>query len=171
MARRGFRGFLALFSSAALLWAAMLLPFATMLLPFATTSAIAAAPLRELQIDTSSGTHVFKVEIARTEPEREKGLMFRRAMPQDHGMLFVYQTEEPVVFWMKNTYLPLDMLFIDHTGHIVSIKHDAKPLDESLIPSGAPSENVLELNAGVANAIGAKVGDAVHYLPASAGSR
>jgi len=123
----------------------------------------AEAPLQPLEIDTASGPHHFKVEVMRTDAEREKGLMFRRTMAKDHGMLFDFHTQQPVTFWMKDTYLPLDMIFVSQEGRVVSIKHDAKPMDESLIPSGAPTLGVLEVNAGVADAIGLKVGDVVKH--------
>lgn len=144
--------------------------FGASIVAIASTTALADGTLHKLQIETASGSHVFKVALAKTEPEREKGLMYRRSMPKDQGMLFEYEREEPVIFWMKNTYLRLDMIFIDHAGRVVGIKHDAKPMDETLIPSEAPSTGVLELNAGVAAAIGAKIGDAVRYsAPATSG--
>ena len=79
-------------------------------------------------------------------------------------MLFDFRPhDEQVVFWMKDTYLPLDMIFIGHDGRVVSIKHDAKPMDETFIPSGQPTVGVLEINAGVANAIGVSIGDQVKH--------
>ena len=126
-----------------------------------SASAAANVPLQRLEIDTASGPHVFKVELMSTDAEREHGLMFRRTLPRDHGMLFDFHKQQPVVFWMKDTYLPLDMIFVASNGRVVSIKHDAKPMDETLIPSGAPAQGVIEVNAGVANAIGVKVGDEV----------
>jgi uncharacterized membrane protein (UPF0127 family) len=126
-----------------------------------TGEAVAEAPLQRVEIDTTSGAHVFQVEIARSAAERERGLMDRRSMDPDHGMLFDFQREQPVIFWMKDTYIPLDMIFVGRTGRVVAIKHDAKPMDETLIPSGAPTLGVIELNAGVAEAIGLKLGDQV----------
>jgi uncharacterized membrane protein (UPF0127 family) len=117
--------------------------------------------LQKLEIDTASGPHVFNVEVVRTPAERERGLMDRRTMPQDRGMLFDFQTEQPVIFWMKDTYIPLDMIFVAQNGRVVGIKHDAKPMDETLIPSGAPALGVIELNGGVTNTIGLKIGDMV----------
>ena len=85
-------------------------------------------------------------------------------MPRDHGMLFDFRPNPvPVVFWMKDTYLPLDMIFIGDDGRVVKIKHDAKPMDETMIPSNVPTLGVLEVDAGVADAIGLKVGDKVEH--------
>ena len=126
-------------------------------------AAHAEAPLEPLTIDTASGPHRFKVEVMRTEPERERGLMYRKTMPRDHGMLFEYQAEQPVAFWMHNTYLPLDLIFIDKGGRVVNVARDAKPMDDSLIPSAGPALGVLELDAGSAKAIDLKAGDIVHH--------
>ena len=114
-----------------------------------------------LDIASGSGRHHFDVEVMRTPAELERGLMFRRFMPADRGMLFDFGVEEPVTFWMKNTYLPLDMIFIAHDGRIVGIKADAEPMSERLIPSGAPTYGVLEVNAGTAARLGLKAGDNV----------
>lgn len=122
---------------------------------------LSADPLHEVEIDTASGAHRFSVELARSAAEREHGLMDRRSMPRDHGMLFQFESEQPLVFWMKDTFIPLDMIFVDQRGRVVGIKHDAKPMDETLIPSGKPALGVVELNAGIADAIGLKLGDHV----------
>ena len=129
----------------------------------ATCAGHADAPLQRLEIDTASGPHRFQVEFMSTDAEREKGLMFRRSLAKDHGMLFDFHTQQPVTFWMENTYIPLDMIFVADDGRVVAIKHDAKPLDRSLIPSGAPTLGVIEVNAGIADAIGVKVGDLVKH--------
>ena len=115
---------------------------------------------KSIELDTSSGPHVFSVEVMRTEAEREQGLMFRKSMAQDHGMLFDFETDQPLMFWMKNTYIPLDMVFIGSDGRVVSIARNAKPMDETVIPSKGPAAGVLELNAGAADKIGLKIGDA-----------
>ena len=137
-----------------------------LLLPLALQSGVAraAGPVLPLSIDTASGHHVFDVEWEKTNDERERGLMNRRTMPPNHGMLFDFRPhDEPVMFWMKNTFLPLDMIFISRDGRVVSIKHDAQPMDETVIPSGAPTTAVLEVNAGVTETIGLKVGDRVKH--------
>ena len=119
------------------------------------------AGLEPLTIVTASGSHAFSVEVMRTDEERAKGLMFRRFMPQDRGMLFDFKREEPIAMWMKNTYLPLDMVFMNRAGRVTHIAQNAEPLSERIIPSGGPVYAVLEINAGVAKAIGIKVGDNV----------
>jgi uncharacterized protein len=123
----------------------------------------AAQTLDKLEIMTSTGVRVFSVEMAQTDAERERGLMYRRFMPPDRGMLFNFKREEPVMFWMKNTYIPLDMIFISRAGVVTRIAADAEPLSERLIPSGGPCYGVLEVNAGVAASLGVKPGDKVRH--------
>ncbi len=123
----------------------------------------AAASAAELEVVTASGKHRYHVEIAADEAAREHGLMDRKKMAADHGMLFEFQQRGPVTFWMKNTYLPLDMLFIDEDGSVRAIKENATPMSQTLIPSGEPVVGVLELNAGQAARIGAKPGDKVIF--------
>jgi uncharacterized membrane protein (UPF0127 family) len=127
----------------------------------AAPSARAQQALENVEIVTSDGLHRFSVEVMRTPEQLAQGLMFRRYMPDDRGMLFDFKIEQPVQFWMKNTYLPLDMFFIAKDGKIVSIKENAEPLSEALIPSGGPVVGVLEVNAGTAARIHAKPGDMV----------
>lgn len=122
-----------------------------------------AQALDKLEITTSTGVHAFSVELARDDAEREKGLMYRRFMPPGRGMLFDFKREEPVMFWMKNTYIPLDMIFISRAGTVTSIAANAEPLSERLIPSGGPCYGVLEVNGGVAASIGLKPGDKVRH--------
>jgi uncharacterized protein len=122
-----------------------------------------AQTLDKLEIVTSTGVHTFSVELARNDAEREKGLMYRRFMPADRGMLFDFKREEPVMFWMKNTYIPLDMIFISKAGTVIGIAADAEPLSERLIPSGGPCYGVLEVNGGVAASISLKAGDTVRH--------
>jgi uncharacterized membrane protein (UPF0127 family) len=122
-----------------------------------------AQTLDKLEIVTSTGVHDFSVELARNDAEREKGLMYRRFMPADRGMLFDFKREEPVMFWMKNTYIPLDMIFISKAGTVISIAADTEPLSERLIPSGGPCYGVLEVNGGIAASISLKPGDKVRH--------
>jgi len=127
----------------------------------ASSSARAEGGLEPLTITTSSGVHAFQVEIAKDEASREKGLMFRRYMPADRGMLFEFERSEPVAFWMKNTYIPLDMIFIARDGRVTHIAANAEPLSEAIVPSGGPCVAVLELNGGGAAQIGLEPGDKV----------
>ena len=104
----------------------------------------------------------FTVEIADTEAAREHGLMDRTQMDANHGMLFVFDDDAPRAFWMKNTKIPLDMLFFDADKHLVSVQHDVQPCIADPCPaysSGAPARYVLELNAGQSRAIGLSPGD------------
>jgi uncharacterized membrane protein (UPF0127 family) len=116
-----------------------------------------------LEIATSTGDHKFQVEIANNEASRERGLMDRRYMAADHGMLFEFEHDAPVSFWMKNTYIPLDMIFMSPSGVVTHIVAGAEPLSERVIPSGGPCVAVLELSGGMAAAIGLKVGDKVRH--------
>ena len=121
------------------------------------------AQLERLEIVTATGAHAFDVEVARTDGERARGLMFRRSLPQDHGMLFLFESERPIAMWMKNTYISLDMVFVSRNGRVTSIAHGSVPLSETVIPSGGPVYAVVELAGGAADAIGLSVGDRVRH--------
>ena len=123
----------------------------------------AAVHTERLEIVTATGPHAFNVEVARNEKDRARGLMFRRSLPQDHGMLFLFENERPIAMWMKNTYIPLDMVFVSRKGRVTSIARGAIPLSEAVIPSGGPVYAVIELAAGAADAIGLSVGDQVRH--------
>jgi len=116
-----------------------------------------------LEIATATGRHPFQIEIVDNDASRERGLMDRRYMAAGHGMLFEFDREAPVSFWMKNTYIPLDMIFIAPSGVVTHIVANAEPLSERVIPSGGPCIAVLEVNGGTAASIGLKVGDKVHH--------
>lgn len=124
---------------------------------------LATQQLEPLDIVTASGAHRFFVEVMRTEAEHERGLMFRRSLPADHGMLFDFGSERAIQMWMKNTYLSLDMVFVSKSGRVVGLAENAEPLSERIIPSGAPAVGVIELNAGAAARIGLKVGDQIRH--------
>ena len=119
-------------------------------------------PVETITIDTKAGPHAFSVEVAADEESRERGLMYRTAMAPDAGMLFDFHTPQPVSFWMENTVLPLDMLFVRADGTIARIKANATPYSRENIPSGEPVEVVIELNAGRAAALGIVEGARVH---------
>jgi len=122
-----------------------------------------------VEIASKTGVHVFTVEIADTEQSRERGLMFRKELPPGRGMLFDFHREQQVGFWMKNTLIPLDMIFIDGRGRIVSIEQDAKPMSEDVIMSGGQVRAVLEVDGGTARRLGIAPGDRV-YNPIFSGS-
>ena len=103
------------------------------------------------------------IEFARTDYEIQTGLMYRKSMGRKQGMLFVFEEEGPHSFYMKNTLIPLDIIFIDKDLKIVSIQRNASPLDESRIPSGGPVQYVLEINAGLSDLWGLGVGDRIRY--------
>ena len=136
-------------------------------LAWAAASTLAAPaladPLEKLTIATQTGDHAFSVEIAATPATRERGLMDRRFLPMDRGMLFEFERDGSVAFWMRNTYIPLDMVFIARNGAVTRIVDRAEPLTETPIPSGGPCAAVLELNGGVAAEIGLRTGDMVRH--------
>ncbi len=144
-------------------WAAFALLILALVLALGPTALAAAGGAEPLQVVTGSGPHDFKVEIAADDQSRERGLMNRRFMPADHGMLFEFPQQAPVSFWMKNTYIPLDMIFISPAGVVTNIISEAEPLSERVIPSGPACLAVLEVNGGVAASIGLKVGDRVRH--------
>ena len=117
-----------------------------------------------LTIETASGaSHKFDIELAVTPEQMAQGLMYRRQMAADAGMLFIYPAPEPAAFWMKNTLIPLDMLFIAPDGHILNIAERTIPLSETPIPSAGPIKAVLELNGGTVSRLGIKPGDRVRH--------
>lgn len=106
-------------------------------------------------------TSKFSVELALTPPQLEFGLMYRDKMPADHGMLFDFGTSRPVMMWMKNTKLSLDMLFLDQKGVVTHIQENAVPYSEAIISSDGPVAYVIELNGGIVRKLGLAVGDKV----------
>jgi uncharacterized membrane protein (UPF0127 family) len=115
-----------------------------------------------LTIHSANGDHHFTVEVARTPAQQERGLMFVRSLTGDRGMIFPYNPAQDVAFWMKNTLIPLDMVFIRSDGTIIRIT-TAKPLDETPVPSGEPVAAVLEIAAGRAAELGIKTGDIAEW--------
>lgn len=112
-------------------------------------------------ISTGGKVHTFTVELAVDSDQRSHGLMKRRHMARDHGMLFDFGVTRRVMMWMKNTYLPLDMLFIAKDGKIETIRENAVPLSEAIIDSRVPVAFVLELNGGTVHRLGIAPGDIV----------
>jgi uncharacterized membrane protein (UPF0127 family) len=111
-----------------------------------------------LTIHSASGVHRFTVEVAATPQQQERGLMFRRSLAPDHGMIFPYNPPQRVGFWMRNTLIPLDMVFIRADGTIARVA-TAQPLDETVVQSGDPIVLVLEIAAGRAAQLGIMAGD------------
>ena len=127
---------------------------------------VAAGPVwpagkQTLEIASQSGVHVFSVELADNDAERAKGLMYRKELPEGQGMLFDFHREQDVSFWMQNTYIPLDMIFIRGDGRILRIAENTEPLSTRLIPSGGPVRAVLEIIGGSARKLGIAPGDRV----------
>ncbi|WP_170936942.1 MULTISPECIES: DUF192 domain-containing protein [Rhodomicrobium] len=118
---------------------------------------------RPLTLITSSGRHPITVEVADNDQERSKGLMFRRSMGDDEGMIFLYPQDEEITMWMKNTYIPLDMVFVEADGTVHRIEERTEPFSESIIRSGGKVRAVIELNGGSAKRLGLKSGDKVDY--------
>lgn len=120
-------------------------------------------PLERLQVRTDRGVQSFMVEIADSPKEREYGLMCRKSVAPDRGMLFIFPQAGPQAFWMRNTLTALDIIYIGADGRVVSISRNARPLDETPLPSVGPAKYVLELAAGRAAQIGLLPGDRVMH--------
>jgi uncharacterized protein len=116
-----------------------------------------------LVFDTAKGKVSFEVEIADTDPERERGLMFRTDLPANRAMLFTFDETRPVMMWMKNTPLPLDMVFLAKDGTIATIRENTEPFSEAIISSIVPVAFVIELRAGTAKRLGLAVGQHVNH--------
>ena len=136
---------------------------AAALLLLALVAPAGAAPLEPLDIETKAGVRHFQVEVMRSDADRERGLMYRRDLGPDRGMLFQFDKEDRIFMWMKNTYLPLDMVFFGKDGRVVSIARDTEPLSERIISSGEPATTVVEFNAGTAARLGIEKGDRLIY--------
>jgi uncharacterized membrane protein (UPF0127 family) len=119
--------------------------------------------LTPLRVATARGVVTFQVELALSDDQRMTGLMFRKTMARDHGMLFDFLDSRMVLMWMKNTYLPLDMVFIDENGRIASIAENTTPHSLAVVSSGVPVRYVLELNAGVARQAGLAEGQLLEH--------
>jgi uncharacterized protein len=151
-----------------LFWPALVTLLISIPLSATQHTARAAQPV-PLVITTANGQdRVFQVEVAATPDQRERGLMQRQAMALNAGMLFVFDRDAPVAFWMKNTLISLDMLFVRSDGSIAHIHERAIPLDETAIPSRGSIRYVLEINGGLARTLGIRPGDHV-TLPPSIG--
>lgn len=146
--------------------------FSCAALIFALAPAHAACAPDRIEITTKAAPLSFSVEVADTPEEQQLGLMNRPQMPSAAGMLFVFDAPKEVQFWMKNTLIPLDMLFADENGRITRIHENAVPQDLTGIDGGAGVKFVLEINGGLAARMGVQTGDqfvhpAIGNCPAS----
>ncbi len=117
----------------------------------------------KLVIETAQGKFPFEIELALTPPQMEQGLMFRRSLPADAGMLFDYGDPQPIAMWMKNTLIPLDMIFIGKDGKVVDFRERAVPMSLDTIEPKTLARAVLEVNAGTVQRLGLRLGDTVRH--------
>jgi hypothetical protein len=143
-------------------WSAAQAVLAALCLLFAILPA-GAFDKSKLVVETESGAHPFTVEMALTPEERGRGLMFRQVMADDAGMLFDFGVDEEASMWMQNTFISLDMVFIEADGTVHRIARSTTPFSTDIVSSKGPVRAVLELNAGIARAIGLKTGDVVRH--------
>jgi uncharacterized membrane protein (UPF0127 family) len=130
--------------------------------PARAQNALATFERGELEIETGDGTpHLFQIELATAPEQQSQGLMFRRSLAPDAGMLFVYPSDRTITMWMRNTLIPLDMVFIAADGRIVKVAQRTVPMSLATISSGGPARAVLEVNGGTAARLGLKPGDQV----------
>jgi len=132
-------------------------------------SAAQTCTLDKVTVKGDFGQARFSIELADDPAERAKGLMHRPSMARSAGMLFIFERPQPVAFWMKNTLIPLDMIFTDKTGRIQHIHENAIPHDLTPIPGGNDIYSVLEINGGLSSLYGMQVGDALQHPAFSAG--
>jgi uncharacterized membrane protein (UPF0127 family) len=140
-----------------------LVAFIVAAVPAAAVAQLQRFPTAELTIVTASGPQKFTVELATTPAQMEQGLMFRRSLAPDSGMLFDFKTPSMASMWMKNTLIPLDMLFIDAQGRVVNIAERTVPGSLDPVGAAAPVRAVLELNGGTAARLGIRPGDRVLF--------
>ncbi len=132
---------------------------------FAIAAGSVSAACSESAVDLRGdwGSARFTVEVADDAAERAQGLMNRPSMPRSAGMLFLYEAPQRATFWMRNTLIPLDMIFMDPTGTVTRIHENAVPLDETTIDGGPGVQAVLEINGGLARAVGIDVGSELRH--------
>ena len=128
-----------------------------------TVSFTKEGELKVLSTETNSIKANFDIEIAETEYETQTGLMYRKSMKTNRGMLFVQPTEALQYFYMKNTEIPLDIIYINSGMKIVSFQKNAQPFNENTLPSNVPAKYVLEINAGLSDQLGLQVGDSISF--------
>jgi len=131
--------------------------------PDQAEAAAPAVPTARITLDGTTGAHVVAAEVVKSSGRVQKGLMFRKFLPPDGGMLFLMGEEDDHHFWMHNTYIPLDILFIRKDLTVAGILENVQPMDETSRGVGQPSLYVLELNAGWAKAHGVSAGTQLHF--------
>jgi hypothetical protein len=131
--------------------------------PIPERHATSGLELVGLEVESGRRTHRFVVEVARTSDEQAQGLMFRRSLGPDEGMIFPFPSPRPANFWMRNTVIPLDMVFIRENGTIARIAANTVPMSEETVSSGEPVAAVLEIRGGRAAELGIRAGDRVHW--------
>ena len=119
--------------------------------------------LSELKIVTDRGSEVFMVETARSDEEKRRGLMFRKTLGERNGMIFDMEPSRKTAMWMKNTFIPLDIIFVGENNRIAGIYENARPHSEKLMISPAPARAVIELNAGTAKKFGISIGNKIEH--------
>ncbi len=137
-------------------WAPILLLLAVTTVPAQAQQALETSPLT---VETANGPHRLTVELALSPPQQAQGLMFRPEMAPDAGMLFVHPRPRLLTMWMRNTLIPLDMVFVDAYGRVTHIVERTIPLSEKTISSRRPAKAVLEVNAGTVDRLGIRPGD------------
>jgi uncharacterized protein len=152
--------------AAAMLFRVRLLVFVLLAAAIPARGALAQLqqfPTAPLTIESAGGSHKFSIQVATTPAQMEQGLMFRRSLAPDGGMIFDFRTPSMATMWMKNTLIPLDMLFGDAQGRIVNIHERAVPGSLDTIAAAAPVRAVIELNGGTAARLGIRPGDRVVF--------
>jgi len=157
------RVFVSMNSGRAALGAALLFFCAVIMHMAAPTLAQKAMQRDTLKLVTASGIHTFDIEVADTDEQKARGLMFRRSLEQNAGMLFPYTPPQEITMWMKNTYISLDMVFIKADGRVLRVAERTEPFSEKVIASQGDAAAVLEVIAGTAARIGIKPGDKVEH--------
>ena len=158
-------GYLAVFTVAALIGLAALPKGGAQAAQNPLAESLSATPqhlaTESLQVRSSNGVHKYREQYAFDDATREKGLMYRSSLGADEGMIFDFYTPQPVAFWMHNTWIGLDILYIDASGRVLNIAKHAKPMDDTALPSSGPARSVLEIAAGLSDRLGIKPGDKV----------
>lgn len=132
-------------------------------LTFANATGSFALEKKPLTIVTATGQHKITVEVAKNRQEQATGLMFRTEIGQDEGMLFLYPRDMEITMWMKNTYIPLDMIFVKSNGRVLRVEENTVPFSERIIASGGDARAVIEMKGGSAARLGIKPGDKIEY--------